>query len=202
MSVYYNSVGEGWFKKVNNVVNESKYSVGDMNITYRKNEVNGMKKLEIEIDEMDENSKEVKDFLSKYLDKNDVYAAQDVIHDYIKGLKNKDVDEVYIAFESKDNVVSEEITNNEYLDKVNKYVKDIQNIILPYIHENNLNTLIRLMLSIKHINNIKDERQAKNVLKDNLKMFSILVDESMSLKHAADKDIDLYNKSGLVEFEE
>lgn len=127
MSVYYNTVGEGWFKKVNNVVNEAKYSVDDMNITYRKNEVNGMKKLEIEIDEMDENSKEVKDFLSKFLDKNDVYAAQDVIHDYIKGLKNKDVDEVYIAFESKYNVVNEE--NNNYIELGNKYLKEIKNVL-------------------------------------------------------------------------
>lgn len=128
MSVYYNSVGEGWFKKDNNVVNESKYSVDDMNITYRKNEVNGMKKLEIEIDEMDENSKEVKDFLSKFLDKNDVYAAQDVIHDYIKGLKNKDVDEVYIAFESKDNVVNEEMSETKLINEVEEMSETFTNL--------------------------------------------------------------------------
>lgn len=162
MSVYYNSVGEGWFKKVNNVVNEAKYSVDDMNITYRKNEVNGMKKLEIEIDEMDENSKEVKDFLSKFLDKNDVYAAQDVIHDYIKGLKNKDIDEVYIAFESKDNVVNEE--NNNLLDKVEMLKFKMQE--LNFNGSLILERLERLEQKVLTIHNESEKNIIKNSLKD------------------------------------
>ena len=201
MSIYYNSVGEGWFKK-NKVVNESKYSVDDLNITYREKDVNGMKKFEIELDEMDENSKEVISFLSKYLSKDDVYAAQDVIHDYIKGLKNKDVDEVYIAFESKEETVNE-ANDNDKIKKANDLLIEIKNNIINKITYKYLYKLTDTIEKLDKMSKIKNDDDVENLLH----LARIIVDKTENgdidfkiIENAGGKIVDLIHKTDMEQY--
>lgn len=136
MSVYYNSVGEGWFKNKDNIVNEAKYTANDLactdNLKLMKYE--GHKNiLEIDLNTMDWDSKEVTEFLLKYLKgKNaDFYACQDIIDTTIQGAKRDGSDTVYIAFESKEETVNEDKSSKsmQVFKKLNTLNKEIANEI-------------------------------------------------------------------------
>ena len=153
---------------------EAKYTVDDMNITYKENQLRGMKVLEIELDEMDENSKEVVDFLKKYLSNNDVYSAQDVIADYIKGLKNKDVDEVYIAFESK-----KSFNESKKMKKVKEQDEEEFKLVSIEAPEDEKSIIIKYELDGDEAEKVLDEEDDIEFYTDIVKKTDDLSDEEM-----------------------